>query len=208
MSIFEEVCLLSCENWVASFPEEIPKHKFSKKHNQKMKKLFSGEVNENKPKLSKTTLKIILIAAVLLAISTTAFAIPTVRKFITEKFLNYSEYNIIDKSGAQNVISLTLNYIPEGFEKTEEFYSSDLCSVEYKKGNKFFCVEKNSLNMGVYFDTENHKSENIIINGFDAVYYKSNEDVIGIIFNNGNYTFVFSGNISKEEFVKIAQNTE
>lgn len=35
MSNLEEVCLLSCESWVDSFPNDIPKHKFSKKHNEK-----------------------------------------------------------------------------------------------------------------------------------------------------------------------------
>lgn len=40
MTAFEEVCLLSCEKWVDSFPMEIPKHNFSKKHNEKNGRAF------------------------------------------------------------------------------------------------------------------------------------------------------------------------
>ena len=208
MSNFEEVCLLSCEKWVASFPEEVPKHKFSKKHNQKMKELFSGQVRESEHKFSKTTVRIILIAAILLAIATTAFAIPAVRKYVTEKFYDHSEYNILDKSGAQKVESLELNYIPEGFVKTDEINSSELYTFEYEKGDKWFCVKKWTLNAGIYYDTEHNYRENIIINGLDAVYYTAEVESRGIIFNNGKYIFVITGTVHKEELIKIAQNIE
>lgn len=208
MSTFQEICLLSCEKWVDSFPEKIPKHKFSKNHNQKMKELFSGGVKESKHKISKTTARIILIAAILLAIATTAFAIPTVRKYVTEKFFDHSEYNIVDKRGAQKVESLELNYIPEGFVKTDEINSSDLYTFEYEKGDKWFCVKKWTLNAGIYYDTEHNDSENIIINGLDAVYFKTDGEAKGIVFNDGKYIFVISGVVPKEELIKIAQNIE
>ena len=35
MSEFEEALWLSAENWVDSFPTDLPKHKFSKKHNKR-----------------------------------------------------------------------------------------------------------------------------------------------------------------------------
>lgn len=208
MSTFQEICLLSCEKWVDSFPEKIPKHKFSKNHNQKMKELFSGGVKESKHKISKTTARIILIAAILLAIAATAFAIPTVRKYVTEKFYDHSEYNIVDKSGAKDVTSLTVNYIPEGFELSNEFCSERLFTFDYTKGKEFFSVDKSSLNAGIYYDTEHNDSENIIINGLDAVYFKTDGEAKGIVFNDGKYIFVISGTVSKEELIKIAQNVE
>lgn len=208
MSNFEEVCLLSCENWVNSFPEKIPEHKFSKKHNQKMKELFSGEVKENGTKLSKTTIRIILIAAILLAIATTVLAVPGIRRFVTQRFSDHTEYSVVDISGAQNVISLEVNYIPYGFTKTDEFNSSDLFSFGYEKDNEFFYVDKSRLNTSINFNTENYDSENIKINGWDAVYYISEGENKGVIFNNGKYIFTVSGNIPKEELIKVAQNVE
>lgn len=204
MSNFEEVCLLSCENWIDSFPAEIPKHKFSKKHSEKMKEIFQTEPKEKKHKLSKKTIKFILIAAILLSLATTVFAIPACREFIVEKFSYHSEYNVVDTSDAKNVTSLKLNYIPVGFEKTEDYGYAYL----YTKVDKSFTVQKCELFTNIGFDTEKYDSENIRINGIDAVYYRSDCEEKGIIFNNGEYIYIISGNIDKKELVNIAQNVE
>lgn len=204
MNHFEEVCLLSCENWVDSFPAEIPKHKFSKKHTEKMKEIYQTEPKDNKHKLSKKTIKFLLIAAILLCLTVTVFATPASKEFIIEKFFNHSEYNIVDTNDAKKVTFLKLNYIPAGFEKTEEYEYAFL----YRKKDKYITVEKCELTANINFDTEKYDSENIQINGIDAVYYRSDNEVKGIIFNNGDYIFIVNGNISKNELVKIAQNVE
>lgn len=208
MSNFEEVCLLSCENWIDSFPAEIPKHKFSKKHTEKMKEIFQTEPKENKHKLSKETIKFILIAAILLSLATTVFAIPACREFIIEKFFNHSEYNVVDTSYAKDVTSLNLNYIPTGFERTEEYTSNDFCIETYNNNYQYFYVKKYKLNTNIGYDTEKYNSENIRINGIEAVYYMPDNELKGIIFNNGEYIFIINGNIDKKELVKIAQNVE
>ena len=95
MSEFEEALWLSAENWTDSFPTDLPKHKFSKKHNKVINDIIYGK-QDKKIKLSKGTIKVLLIAAVLLAIATTAFAIPQSREYIVDKFSNNSEYNVVD----------------------------------------------------------------------------------------------------------------
>lgn len=50
--------------------------------------------------------------------------------------------------------------------------------------------------------------ENIKINGADAVYFRTNDELNGVIFNNGKYIFIVNGNISKDDIVNIAQNAE
>lgn len=204
MSNFQEVCLLSCENWVDSFPDDIPKHKFSKKHEEKMKELFEPDTKVQKHRLSKKTIKILLIAAILLGFATTVFAIPASREFIIQKFSNHSEYNVLDTENAEQVKSLKLNYIPEGFVKTEEYEYSCV----YKNKNKEFVVEKLIISSEIGYDTEMYKDEIIKINGIDAIFFKSNNDYKGIIYNNGKHIFLIDGNIEKEELVKIAQNVE
>lgn len=203
MNNFEDVCLLSCENWIDSFPDEIPQHKFSKKHNDKMKELFQSEQN-NKHKFSKKTLKFLLIAAILLSIATTVFAIPTSREYIVDKFSNHSEYNVIDTKKAKKVKSFKVKYIPDGFKKVEDFGDT----VLYEKGDRNFVVGKLELSSSIGFDTEHYEPENIEINGADAVYFRSNNNAKGIIFNDGNYIYIITGNIEKDELVKIAQNLE
>lgn len=205
MTAFEEVCLLSCEKWVDSFPMEIPKHNFSKKHNEKMEELFRQEPKENMHKLSKKTIKILLIAAILLTLTaTTVFAIPASRRVIVDKFSNHSEYEVLDKSNVKPVKSLTVNYVPEGFIKVDE----DLNYQYYENGERNFFVEKCMINAGIGFDTETYESENIEINGREAVLYRSNNEINGLVFNDGNYIYNINGHLNKEELVKIAQNIE
>lgn len=208
MSNFQEVCLLSCENWVDSFPDDIPKHKFSKKHEEKMKELFEPDTKVQKHRLSKKTIKILLIAAILLGLATTVFAIPASREFIIQKFSNHSEYNVLDTENAEEVESLKLNYIPEGFVKTEEYNSENYFIAVYDNLDEYFSVKKYTIDTNVNYDTEKSNYEIIKINGIDAVFYKSDNNLGGIIFNNSKYLFVVNGNISKEELVKIAQNVE
>lgn len=204
MSNIEKACLLSCENWVDSFPTEIPNHKFSKKHTEILKNVLRHETEKKQHKLSKKTIKILLIAAILMSLATTVFAIPASREYIIEKFFNHSEYNVVGTGDVKEVTSLKLNYIPTGFEKTEDYGNILL----YEKGDKSFSVQKSELTATIKFDTEKHGSETLTINGREAVYSKSDNNEQGLIFNNGEYIYVISGNIDKEELVNIAQNVE
>ena len=206
MSNFEEICLLSCEKWVDSFPDDIPKHKFSEKHEKIMKPLLACQSKDNKRRLSGKIIRFLIIAAVIMAVAATVFAIPLSRKFIIERFSDHSEYSVQDTSEAQEVKSLELNYVPTGFKKTEDYGYIYL----YENGNKYFSVEKMDLNSTVGFDTEKYEYEHeyLIINDANAIYYQSSENVSGILFNNGNYIFLLDGNIGKDELVKIAQNVK
>ncbi len=204
MTVFEETCLLSCEQWVDSFPSDIPKHKFSKHHNDNMKKILDENQQKEKYKLSKKTIRFLVAAAILLSLTITTFAIPSCREFIITKFFNHSEYIVSDIRDAKPVKSLTVNYVPNGFEKVEDYGYSSV----YRNGDEEFVVEKSMLTASIGYDTEFYDDEIIKINGTDAVYYKSNDVNGGIIFNNGKYIFSVDGNISKEELVKIAQNIE
>lgn len=207
MSEFEEALWLSAENWVDSFPTDLPRHKFSKKHNRTIIDIIYDK-QDNKIKFSKGTIKVLIIAAVLLAIATTVFAIPQSREYIVDKFSNHSEYNVVDKKKSKKVKSLNLNYIPPGFEKVEDYVSSDYYIENYKNGDKFFLVQKFELSGSIGFDTEYRNPENIKINGIDAVYYRDDKEEKGIIFNNSNYLFIIAGNIEKHDLVRIAQNVE
>lgn len=208
MSNLEKACLLSCENWVDSFPAEIPKHKFSKKHTEAIKEILHPKEEKKIHKFSKKTIKILLIAAILLSVATTVFAIPASREFIVEKFFNHSEYNVIDTSDVKKVTSLKLNYIPKGFEKTEKYTSNDFYIEAYNNAAQYFNVKKYGVDTSIYFDTEKYDSEVIKINGVDAVFYRPDNELKGIIFNSGDYIYIINGNIDKEELVNIAQNVE
>lgn len=208
MTVFEETCLLSCEQWVDSFPSDIPKHKFSKQHNNKMKELLKGNQKKAKYGSLKKTIRFLIIAAILLSFTITAFAISTSREYIITKFFDHSEYNVSDSDNVKQVESLIINYVPEGFAIVDKFEADYDYSLLYSNGKDNFVVDKTAINTSIGYDTEKYDDEIIKINGMDAVYYMSNNGDNGIIYNNGEYIFGVTGNIKKEELIKIAQNIE
>lgn len=205
MSILEEACLLSCEQWVDSFAQ-VPKHKFSKEHNKAIEKIIYPDKKDYRIKFSKNTIKILLIAAILLSVATTVFAIPTCREHILNRFSNHSEYSVASTGNAKNVDSLNVNYVPKGFKLIEKDTDKLEYTYIYEKENSILYISKSMLTTNIHFDTEKYGSENIKINNLNAIYYKINDLNCGIIFNNGEYVFSISGNLNKDELVKIAQN--
>lgn len=208
MSAFEEALRISGEEWIASFPSDLPKHKFSRKHNKAIKDIISGKKEKNNHNLSKRTIKILLIAAVLLAFITTVFAVPVSREYIVQKFFNHSSYNVKDIDKISNVELMKINYIPNGFSITDEYKSKYVYSVTYSNEQEHFSVDKHAINTYVNFDTEKYDCENISINGIDGLFYVTENSQKGIIFNDANYIFVVSGNIDKNELINIAQNVK
>ena len=210
MNNLETACLLSCERWADTFEKEIPEHTFSDEHNEKMKPLLSDNLIKYKPKLSKKTLKFILIAAIILSLAITVFATakPAFEKYSLKKYSDHSEYEILSKKKeTQEVKSLTVNYIPEGFEKTEIDESNYMFLYRYENSNEFFYIKKLQLGGTTSINTEKYDSEKIKIGNLDAVYYQPETNFGGLLFNNGEYVYIVSGNISKDELVKIAQGT-
>ena len=90
----------------------------------------------------------------------------------------------------------------------DKYESVNLFLFSYKNGEQIFDVEKSYLRSTIGFDTENSVKEELQINGADATYYRTADNWGTVIFNNGEYIYHISGNISKEELVKIAQNAE
>lgn len=206
MSAFEEAVWLSGEKWVDSFPNDLPKHHFSKKHNKIIHEIIYGKQEKTKHELSKGTVKVLLIAAILLAIATTVFAIPTSREYIIEKFFNHSSYNVKEIDRINSIESFEINYIPDGFVITDEDKSKYFYRITYAKEQFHLFIDKHAINTRINFDTEEYDFQNITINGFDAILYFSENSQKGIIFNDGEYIFMINGNIEKDELIKIEQN--
>ena len=94
MTNFEKACKMSAEKWVASLPDEVEAHKFSQKHIDAINEIIYPKPALKVKKLSKKTVRFIIIAAVLLALATTAIASPAFRQFTLKDFSNHSEYRV------------------------------------------------------------------------------------------------------------------
>lgn len=208
MTVFEEACLLSCEQWIDSFPTDIPKHDFSKNHQKMMNRLFDKMRNGKYHRFTKNTIKILLIAAILLSITTTALAVPSCREYIIKTLFDYSAYRVVDDGNSVDIDCLKLNYIPDDFLMTEKYISKDLYSYYYMNGTYYFSVDKFSVNSQISIDTEDYGYEKASIDGREGIFYKSAQSKNSVIFNNENFIFIVDGNISKDELIKIAQGLE
>lgn len=211
MNNLETACLLSCERWVDTFEKEIPEHTFSKEHNEKMKPLLSDNLIKYKPKLSKKTLKFILIAAIIMSLAITVFvtAKPAFEKYSFNKYSDHSEYEVLaPKKKTKKVKSLTVNYIPEDFEKTDSYKSEYQYMYKYEKGNEYFVIEKTKLNLSINYDIEHTSEEIIKIDGNDVICRQGENGFKDYLYNDGNYIYSIYGNISDAEFVNIIQNIQ
>lgn len=123
MSNFQETCLLSCEKWVDSFPDDMPKHKFSKNHKKKIKEIFETDTKPSKCKILKRIVKMLLIAAILFCLAITAFAISESGENSVRENSYRFESNLLYSYNVKKIKLLELNYISKGFLKTEEYNS-------------------------------------------------------------------------------------
>lgn len=207
MSKFEEICRLSCEKWVDSLPDDIPKHQFSEKHEKIMNTLLDSRTEDGKRRISGKIIKFIIIAAVIMAVAATAFANPSSREFTIKKFSGRTQYSVTETENNQKVESLDIGYIPAGFEKAYEYEYDYFYKYGYENinGEEHFDVDKHGLNAAINYDSR-FDSEEIYINGAKGVYFSAENGDKAIVFNNGEYIYTISGDIEKEELIKIAQN--
>ena len=83
-----------------------------------------------------------------------------------------------------------------------------LFTYKYEKGNEFFIVDKWILNANITYDTERTTSETVKVNGRDVILWRSENNIKDYLYNDGEYIYIISGNISENELVKILQNAK
>lgn len=206
MSMLEQACITANEKFLMSIPDTLPEPVYSKKHIRKINKLKNKMRNDRYHHLTTGTVKVMLVAAIILSLMVSSFAIPTTREYIIEQFKKYSVFQATATDDSQNVDGITLGYIPEGFEVVREYSDGWQCSVKYSNNNDWFMIRKTMIKTGVGFDTEEYDCQTSTLNGREYIIYTNSPGNNGIIFDQGNYIFKLSGNISEEEMLKIAQN--
>ena len=205
---------------------EIPagEHTFSKRFQRKMKRTIrqaDRAAAGDQPRIRRVHWKAVLVTvlAVLLSVSVTVMAVEPLREGFLKMIRNvFSDHTEISFETASEVSEIEggfqvfqLGYIPAGFQLTEE---TDLSEAEFyvalyegQEGKTFTftqtTLEQASFNIG----SKDHKYEEFTINGMNAYY---NEDQINnnLVLYNEQYAITISGNIPKEELVKIAQSAK
>ncbi len=208
MDKFAAACRASYMDWEASLPdiENLPEPEYSKKHKAKMDKLFDQMRENTYHRFTTKSLKIILVAAVILAMVLCAFTIPSSRKYIIEHFDGFSEFAFTQRN--KNAVNyMDVGYLPEGFELAWSSDSSGSYSRCYKSKTKGDLeISKHSSATSVIFDTEDSTIEKITIGSITYLYTNTQSGMDSIVWIDTDYSYYVGGKLSKEELLKIAQN--
>ena len=205
MSKFAKACILSYEEWVATIPEELPEPEYSKKHIRRMNALKNKMRGNVYHHFTTRTIKIMLVAAVLLALMMTAFVFPSSRDSFMDNFNIASRYQMTKHNKNSVPDEITVGYIPEGFQLESKDTSSKIMIYKYASpDDSIFTIYKTASSGEIYFDSENLDTQDIVINN---ITYTCGTDVFGnsnVIWTEVDYMFRIDGNLSIEELLKIA----
>lgn len=205
--------------------EELPSeeelenyHTFSDEFNIKMEKLINGERKKQwyrkLPFINNRVAAVFLVGLVVLAVST--FSVEAWRLKFFDYVLNIQEeyteikFNKTDEYVERKDNELVIykpEYIPKGYEITDEETLHSMYIAEYKNAeDKYLIFHQYTLEgTGMQIDTEGTTLEDITINGSEGYFYH-NKGYNNILWNDGYYGFMISGEISKEDIFKIAES--
>ncbi len=208
MNKFEQACIASYKEWENSLPniESLPDPQYSKKHNKRMNRLFDQMRGNSYHHLTGRAVRILIAAAMLCALLLCAFATPSSRKTIVEKFDGFGKFKITQSNGNM-VTDLRIGYIPKGYEF--ESYSKDFKIIDFRyvsSDGDLLVLSKNSSGVKLLFNTENCRIEEIVIDNITYTYVTDSNEYKTLMWNKQDYIYSVSGGISKEELIKIAQN--
>lgn len=209
MNKLARACELSLNDWFATFPEVIPEAERSEKHEKWKRKLFDKMRNDRYHRFTTKTVRVMLVAAVLWALLLTAFVIPSSREFIIDNFDIFSTYKLTESNDNSVNGEITVGYIPDGFELTNEQESSRAIVNDYYDSNsEFFIITKSTSSTSAVFDTETGRIENINIEGQSYIFYIDKNDYKYLVWNKNDYVYQIDGTISKDELLRIAETVK
>lgn len=202
-------CELSLNDWLATFPDIIPEAERSEKHEKWKKNLFNKMRDDRYHIFTTKTIKLALIAAILLALLLTAFVFPSSRETTLNNLNVFSRFKITEHNKNSVNREIKVGYIPEGFELKQKESMDKLVECKYvSNSGQFFTIWKCSSVMEINFDTENFITEEIVANNIKYVYCQGNEGVNNIIWTKNDYVYQLEAAFEKEELLKIAKTVE
>ena len=130
--------------------------------------------------------------------------------WIVERFEEYSIFsrNANEDGNTTDLISLKINYIPIGFELKDIHKGRNMVIYEYSsKDNQELIIRLFPANGNgkSYYDTENAEIEEFSFRHSQAFTWQTDTNTY-LIFEQNGIEYHISGNLSKEEILKVAEN--
>ena len=209
MSKLAKACELSLNEWLGTIPDELPEVEYSKKHERWKKNLFNKMRGGHYHRFTTQTIKVMLVAAILMALLMTAFVFPSSRESTLDNLNAFSIFKITKHNKNSVNGEIKVGYIPKEFELESKGVSAKLLQFKYTSNNgQYFTILKCSSAGKMDFDTENFISEEIIVDNIKYTYCQGNESVNNLIWTKNDYVYRIEGVLSREELLKMAKTVE
>ncbi len=209
MSKLARACELSLNEWFATIPDELPEVEYSKKHERWKKNLFNKMRGGYYHRFTTKTIKVMLVAAILMALLMTAFVFPSSRESTLDNLNAFSMFKITKHNKNSVNREIKVGYIPEGFELEQKDSMAKFLQFKYVSNNgQFFTILKCTSSIKMEFNTEFFDSEEIIVDNIKYTYCQGNEGVNNLIWTKNDYVYRIEGMLSREELLKIAKTVE
>ena len=209
MTNLAKACELSLNDWLATFPDIIPEAERSPKHEKWKRNLFNKMRDDRYHRFTTRTIKVILVAAILMALLMTAFVFPSSRETAINNLNVFSKFKITEHN--KNAVNgeIKVGYIPEGFELDKNYYvDKQIISRYHSSSEKFFTIWKCTSSLEMNFNTEFYDSEEIMIGNIKYIYCQGNEGVNNLVWTRNDYVYRISGSFNLEELLKIAKTVK
>lgn len=204
---------------MAEYPsdDELPKHKFSKRFERKMKRLIKDQ--KWSPRKKKIVFMAKRVAVFLLISSTLTFScLMSVEAFrmkvieiVTEVFEDLTHFSFLSPAESLDEMGdLTFTYLPEemervGLEKDDNALVQRVY-FEDTEGRQLIIDQQsvnNSVGYDVILDTEGSTSSTVIVDGEEGVLVTKGEWT-SIMWDDDQYVWLVVGELSPTELIKVA----
>ena len=209
MSKLAKACELSLNEWLATIPDELPEVEYSKKHEKWKKNLFNKMRGGYYHRFTTKTIKVMLVAAILMALLMTAFVFPSSRETTLNNLNVFSVFKITEHNKNSVNREIKVGYIPEGFEFESEFTTAKVVHSKFISNNgEFFTIWKCASSLEMDFNTEFCDTEEIIDDDVKYTYCQGNEGANNVLWTKTDYVYQIEASFEKEELLKIAKTVE
>jgi hypothetical protein len=193
--------------------ESLPDTPVSNKLERRLRKLFDKVKKEEKKKKSFVLFKrlSIALAACFMLFSISMLCVPDIRATVKNTFVGwYDGFTIFESDDSLDLVDVSNykpNYIPEGFQKTEEYIDENMNTQIYRSDQgEFIYFSCNPISSTqVLIDNENlsYKLVDKIYHTFTA---NTEDKESSVVWQKDNVTFSVGGTLPTDELLKIAKS--
>lgn len=207
------------ENIMGKYPndDELPKHKFSKRFERKMRYLIFGE--KHSPEMRRMIMATKRIAIFLLICSVVTFScFMTVEAFrakvieiVTEIFEDLTQFSFFSPEADANELGeLTFTYLPEDLQEVYSEKDDDALSqsilFEDTEGRQLTVTQQSvgsETGYDIILDTEDSSTSETNIDGEEATLVTKGE-WSAIMWNDEKFVWLVYGEFSPDELAKVS----